>query len=243
MSYAKASLGAATTSLGQLVTTDGFRYQITEEDRLWAARAVACEGGGLDGQLAALWTWAARFTLPNFRSRYGTLAALIRAHSQPVNPKWTATGSMCGPGGQYAGSSTYCSASQLQRRALCAGRSWSAIPAATRDIVDKWVAADLPNPVPRAVDFASSSLGKQSGDVEVARFGASGSSTSQVFYSEEASRSRPTDFLTIQYNGKVAGPTITGMLRAAPMIGIAAVTAAAGFAGWAYWRSRRRRTR
>jgi hypothetical protein len=102
--------------------------------------------------------------------------------------------------------------------------------------VTKWATAKLPNPVPKAVDFASSSIGKQSGDEEVARFKAPGASHYNVFYSEAASRARPTNFLVVEHQGSTAGPSVTGFMRAAPIIGIVAVVGAAGFAGWAYWK-------
>lgn len=240
MSY---SLGAATASggrWGQIVTKDGFRYQITEEDVLWAGRAANCEGGGEDGEKAALWTWTGRFTLPSYRRRFRTLASLIRAHSQPVNPIWQRTGSKCGPGGQYHGSARFCNESQLQRRERCATTSWGSLKPSVRDSVTKWATAKLANPVPKAVDFASSSIGHSADDVEVARFKSPGSRYYNVFYSEAASRSRPADFVQIEHEGSVAGPSMRGLVRAAPIIGIVALTGAAGFAGWAYWKYGRR---
>ena len=81
MSY---SLGAATASgggWGTIVTKDGFRYQISEEDVLWAGRAANCEGGGADGEKAALWTWTARFALPACLAALAFLRAIRRSGS------------------------------------------------------------------------------------------------------------------------------------------------------------------
>lgn len=230
MPYPLLGLGSVSSSFGQIKTKDGWSYQITPDDVLWAARAAQCEGSGGEGEKATMWTWAARFALPNFR-RYGSLAALIRAHSQPVNPLWARGGSRCGPGGQYAGDTRFCSDSQLRNRELCAGRSWENINPRTRDTVTKWATARLPNPVPRAVDFASSSIRSQSGDHEVARFRSGSSGPYNVFYSEAGSRSLPADYVTVHHEGRVAGP---GVSSRSVMIGIAAVGAAALFAGGAY---------
>ena len=240
MSYKISALGAVGSRWGQVVTKDGFRYQITEEDVLWAARAAQCEGGGEASHKATLWTWTARFTLPNYRRRFRTLASLIRAHSQPVNPIWTRTGSKCAPGGRYHGTD-YCSASKLRRREACASRAWDSIAPGIREAVTKWATAKLPNPVPKAVDFASSSIGHSADDIEIARFSVPGARHSNVFYSESASRSRPANFVTIHQDGRVAGPTIAGVIRAAPYVGVAAIGIAAVFAGWAWWRYGRRR--
>jgi len=237
MSYRIAGFGAA--ALGgrwaQVLAKDGFRYQITDEDVLWAARAAQCEGGGEMGHRATLWTWTARFLLPGYRRRFPTLAGLIRAHSQPVNPIWARAGSRCGAGGSYAGRDE-CSEDKLRRREQCAQRSWESLSPNIRDVVTQWATAKLPNPVPKAVDFASSSIGHSADDVEVARFRSPGSRYYNVFYSEAASRARPTDFVTIHHEGRVAGPTLAGIWRAAPFVGVAALVVAAGFAGWAYWR-------
>ena len=89
MSYAQPvgflGLGATASipsaGLGKVRTKDGFEYQITPVDVLWAARAA--EGEGHDAG-DTLWTWTQRFALPNFRRRYRTLTELIQAHSQPT---------------------------------------------------------------------------------------------------------------------------------------------------------------
>ena len=103
----------------------------------------------------------------------------------------------------------------------------------------KWAQAKLPNPVPKAVDFASS-IGHSRDDVEVARFKSPGSLHYNVFYSEAASRARPADFVKIEHDGSSVGPSMKGLLNAAPILGIFAIAGAAGFAGWAYFKYGRR---
>ena len=236
MSYA---LGAAAGRWGQISTKDGFRYQITEEDVLWAARAARCEGGGPEGEEATLWTWTARFTLPNYRRRFPTLSSLIIAHSQPLNPLWRRDGARCAPGSRFHGTHR-CSEAAFANRESCVNKSWDAMPSRVKDTVTKWAQARLPNPVPTAVDFASSSIGTQSGDREVARFKSPGSRHYNVFYSEAASRARPADFVVIEQDDRVAKPSMRGHMRAAPIAGIVALVGSAGVAGFAWWKFRKR---
>ncbi len=178
-------------SWGRIVTADGFRYSITDEDVLWAARAATCESSDPQSSLAELWTWTYRFATPNYRRTFPTLAALIRAHSQPVNPKWERDGEACGPGGRYAGAPV-CDEALLARRERCRTTPYAALPAKIREITEAWARGKTRNPVPLAMDFASSSIGVQQGDVEVARF------RGQVFYSEPQSRRLGPNFVTIE---------------------------------------------
>jgi len=240
MSYAAlGSSGAPSGPWGKIVTKDGWEYQITPDDVLWAARAARCEGGGEQGEAATLWTWTARFALPSYRRRYGTLMDLVRAHSQPVNPIWQRTGSKCVQGGQYHGTA-HCDEAKLSNREECARRSWSSVSPLLRQKVEKWARAELPNPVPTAVDFASSSIGTQQGDIEVARFRRPGARHYNVFYSEATSRQLGPDFVTIEFDGRSAGSSAIGKLRVyGPYIGGGAAVLAAGFAGWAFWSARK----
>lgn len=178
-------------SWGRIVTADGWRYPITDEDVLWAARAATCESSDPQTTLAELWTWAYRFATPNYRRTFPTLASLIRAHSQPVNPKWERDGEACRPGGRFA-NAPVCDEALLARRERCRTTPYAALPAEQRAVTEAWAKGKTRNPVPGAMDFASSSIGVQQGDVEVARFGG------QVFYSEPQSRRLGASFVTIE---------------------------------------------
>ena len=138
---------------GQIVASDGWSYQLTANDILWLARSVEFEGG--TNPAAVIWTYAQRLALPWIRSQYPT--ALVRAHSQPVNPKWARDGEFCRPGGRYAGKPE-CSEAKLTRRARAQSIPWSEIDARVRDLVTKFARAELPNPVPRSVDFADENV-------------------------------------------------------------------------------------
>lgn len=137
-----------------ILTGDGLRYQLTSSDLLWLARAADGEGGD---PADTIWTWIQRFALPNFRARYPTLAQLVQAHSQPVNPAWRADGRFCRPGGAYADSSS-CSTSRLERRAFYATAPLSALSDRTKQALAQLEAGTLPNHVARAVDFATRDL-------------------------------------------------------------------------------------
>jgi len=203
-------------------------YRITAEDRLWAARASDNEGG-LDPS-DTLWTWTQRYSLPAFRRRYDTLAKLIKAHSQPVNPIWRRDGSKCVPGSRYYGTDR-CSERRLARRDRAARMSFSETKPEVQRKVDAWAKGQLPNPVPRAVDFADepttraflsrtpgSRLLKRAGNWVVGTRESLGWSSNHV-------RITPG-----------AGPDVLGV--ALPVAGGAFLLAAAGFAFWAWHRSR-----
>lgn len=122
---------------------DGRSYQITDDDLLWLARSVHCEGGD---PAATMWTYAWRLIVKQWP---GTLAELVRAHSQPVNPAWDeATDPLCQRWPER------CSAASLARRAQCANARWEDLPAELRQKVLTWARAGVINPAPRATDFA-----------------------------------------------------------------------------------------
>lgn len=245
MSYAQPigflGLGSAVpvsaSELGKIRSKDGWEYQITPTDVLWAARAADGEGGDAAD---TLWTWTQRYSLPGFRRRYPTLTSLIQAHSQPVNPIWRRTGSKCRPGGSHH-SRPDCSEPKLARRDEHATKPFSEIDPDVQDKTLKWAKAQLKNPVPKSIDFANppvtqgyldrnptSRLLKRAGNWFVSDFG---------------SDAWPADQVTIQKGRRIAGPTLVGFINAAPYIGVAAVGVAAVFAGWAYWKYGRPRKR
>lgn len=138
---------------GQIVSSDGWSYQLTPDDILWLARSVDFEGG--TNPSAVIWTYAQRLALVH--ASYPTLASLVRAHSQPVNPKWARDGVFCRPGGAYA-DKPQCAEPKLARRDRAQSIPWEEISPRVRDLVTKFSHAELSNPVPRAVDFADASV-------------------------------------------------------------------------------------
>lgn len=141
----------------------GWSYTLTAADKLWAARMVEGEGP-LEDAPAVLWTMTQLFAPAGQRAKYGgmryrTFADLIRAYSQPINPRWAPSGDMCSPGGRgYA--TNACSVSRLERRAELARAPYSSLDPAKRAVVERWFKGNLPNPVPGAIEFAAPNVSR-----------------------------------------------------------------------------------
>ncbi len=233
MSYAlSAAIPVLSGRWGRIVSKDGWSYQITDDDVLWLARSAQYEGG--TNTAAVIWTYAQRLSLPSVRSRYSTLASLVRAHSQPVNPKWSRTGEFCAPGGRYHGTE-HCSENRLKRRDEAQTIPWESISERVRDLVVRFARADLPNPVPRSVEFAAGDLSREDtvtgylsrnpGARVVLRAG-------NWFIATAQSLLWPEDQVIVEYDGKVSRIDGKSMFW---MFGVLAVVT--GVVLW--WRSRR----
>jgi hypothetical protein len=132
------------SELGTIRTKDGWSYRITPDDLLWLARSVEYEGGD---PVATAWTYAQR--MASFRP--SSLAALVRAHSQPINPTWDeATDANC------VANPERCTPAALARRAEAASAPWSSL--SVGPMLARWAQAQIPNPVPRATDFADATV-------------------------------------------------------------------------------------
>lgn len=212
-------LGAlpAASELGEIVSRDGYRYQITPNDMLWLGRSVKYEGGN---RLATAWTYAQRMAL--FR-RWATLAELVQAHSQPVNPIWRRDGSMCRPGGRYHDRDD-CAERRLAVRDTAATLPWDSIQSSIRTALTAWAKAERPNVVPKATDFANgpvsrSFITRHPGTEVVMR--------DDNWYLAEGPHSAPgngslgwpSDFVTIRYRGRDAGVSaLAGVPRWVPWV-------------------------
>lgn len=177
---------------GRIRTQYGLDYQVTPEDALWLARAVECEGGD---QVSSAWTMIWRFAY--FRRGRGTLAQLVRSFSQPVNPRWESPTS---PGCvQYPGD---CSPDSLARRAQCRSLEWSQMRHAA--LVQAVLRAEIPNPVPRAINFADArvSLGYVNRTPGAWVIYAKGGNW---YLGENQSANLPFDAVWIEYNGRRSG--------------------------------------
>jgi len=148
---------------GAIVHGD-WRYQLTDEDLLWAGRMV--QGETLPGRarrgedaLAVLWTMTSLFTPAGQRAKYGrlrfgTFTDLIRAYSQPINPRWLRDGFFCRPGGRHHGTDA-CAPERLDGRERLQRMAWSELDAELRAVVLRWAAGQTTNPAPRAIEFAA----------------------------------------------------------------------------------------
>lgn len=125
-------------------------YVITDTDALWLGRMVVGEGGynaSTEKIRALLWAIMNRFMLNPSQRKKDSLTAVVRAFSQPINPRWDGEGSddFCAPGGKYHGTD-YCSDSRLERREKMTELSWSKIPLKIRAEIEKLRRGELPYP-------------------------------------------------------------------------------------------------
>jgi hypothetical protein len=198
---------------GQIRSAAGYVYQVTAEDLLWLGRAVEFEGGTAPD--ATIWTYAQLAVRRNASS----LTALIRAHSQPVNPLWDeSTDEKCQ---MYP---EHCTVSQLERRARAVATPWSGLSARTRDLVARWAAATLPNPVPRSVDFANPAVSqgfirRNPGTEIVKKAGNWYLATPDVL-------DWPRNFVTMTYKGRAMGAGPLWLTWGVGALGLSAVAGA-----------------
>lgn len=139
--------------MGTIRNGDGWSYALTPTDKLWAARMAQFEGGEAAD---VLWTMTQAYAQPSRHNNpvYPTFTRFIQAYSQPINPIWRRDGSKCRLGGSHHGRDD-CSAVRLDRRDIAASMPWSEIEPEIKRLTQLWYDGVLPNPVPRAVEFAA----------------------------------------------------------------------------------------
>lgn len=198
--------------LGQIVSLGGYRLPLTWEGdmMLWLGRMLVGEPGtgGQTEWAALLWTYASLAAL----RRRNNFVSLVRAHSQPINPKWARDGEFCKLGGTHRNrvgqnpSNYYgldpCSPDKLDRRDQISNLRWEEIPQDRRDFLVNWARGRVPNPVPRSVDFAAQSISPKDG-LELV-WSAPGTN---AFYSNAASRQWDDGYVYISYNGQQSEET------------------------------------
>lgn len=212
--------------LGTLVAGD-YRYQLTAEDVIWLGRTLACESGGRRDVMAGVaWTYASLMTT----TERSSLASLIQAHSQPLNPIWRRDGAKCrAPDGEwydrcYTSASGRrvcpCSDAALERRERCATLRWDQLAESVRETVTAFVAGVLPNPVPRSVDFAAGLRGRTGAEL-VREIG------STQFWSSPTSRRWPANHVrVVGPTGSSAPELVAGSSSPAAMLAVATLVGA-----------------
>lgn len=220
------------------IVAGSWRYQLTKTDLLWAARMVEGETlrreGRRDDARAVLWSMTALFSPQGQQAKYGRrrfadFSTLIRAYSQPINPRWLATGQFCRPGGRWHGEDP-CAESRLRARERLQRMPWNELDPELRRVVVAWATGKTRNPVPKAIEFAAhyvatSFMDRHPGSVQVARI-------HNTFVATAASL-RWTSLPTIEAQaGSVAGPIAAAVVAAAAVGGLAAW-------GWSRRRSER----
>lgn len=205
------------SQLGTIRTSDGWSYRLTPEDVLWLARAAKYEGGS---KPATLWTYAQRLAL----HRSMSMTDLVRGHSETVNPIWA---SVTGSGCQRVPSE--CTPDRLATRARAASATWDSL--STAPTVLAWAQAQVPNPVPRATDFAVDAPGNPVVTNFLARHPDAHVvlNSGNIYIAEGATSSWPADFVTIEYNGRVVGAGSSILMDVGIGLGVALAT---GVVAW-----------
>ncbi len=194
-------------ALAKIVTADGrFSYQLTDHDLLTLARSIRKESITDKAELA--WCYVQRYAMLKLGGldAYPTLASMVIAHSQPINPKWFPDGQFCRPGSQYHGSAQYCGQHAVNRVAN-ASIPWERIELSVRSFLLKWSDCEVANPAPRAVDFRAR-------DAEYQRIvsGASGRDliyvplpTRNAFFATARSAAWPQSYVQLRVGTKSVG--------------------------------------
>jgi hypothetical protein len=137
--------------IGYLEFDDGSKKKLTQADLLWMARAIHGEtsGSATEEQAAAMfWTLAQRMRWsPTFKQ--WSMAHLVQAFSQPVNPHWTADGSKC----KGRSHEDECSPSRTRKRDKYRSLEWNEISPAARTIVTAFAQGKVDNHFVGLVDW------------------------------------------------------------------------------------------
>lgn len=218
MGYVRSTLGALPEHQWARLESPRRSYQLTSEDVLWTARSTQFEGG--TNPAATLWTHGQKFAAYSTRP---TFTDFIRAYSQPINPRWDEpTDEMC------IESPSRCSAAAIERRRRARMITWEEINPRIRDLTLRWATARLPNPVPRAVEFANpevsmSFLRRNAGSEVVLKSG-------NWYIATRSSKEWPIDYVKMRLGDRTAGAGSSSV----PLLLIAAL-----IGGGAYWIARR----
>jgi len=220
--------------LGRIVTANGYSYQITPEDVLWLARSVHKEGRE-PTYASTIWAY---FQRQAAYRRSASLASLVLAHSQPVNPEWRRDGRFCRSGGSSS-TQPNCAPNILDQRADNAVRPWGAIPAAARTAVLQAATAALPNPVPRATNFADQAvtqnfLRRNPDSRLISKVVSSQCPACNWYIAEGISRAWPDNFVRVDFDGTVSqsAPTVSPSTANTTLFSVLAFT---GIAAATYW--------
>lgn len=136
-----------------------FEYTMTDSDILWSLKMIYGESGSdLNDAACVLWCMANRFVLTKDNMKTKSFENLIRAYSQPINPRWYRDGVF---GIQYKGKES-ATEEKFKRREQIRDMKEEDVPENLRKLLAAWVGGHIPNPVPRAVHFAVPSAASKS---------------------------------------------------------------------------------
>lgn len=132
--------------------TTQWSYTLTDEDLEWSLKMLYGESGS-DLLDCACVLWCMTQRMCSIRKHYTkkSFSDLIRAYSQPINPAWYRDGHLAKV---YAHTAAVSEAKFRRREAILKMKE-SDIPIGIHKIVELWSEARLPDPIPRAVHFAT----------------------------------------------------------------------------------------
>jgi hypothetical protein len=140
--------GAAVTIAGKIAhyTANGRRAALDSQTAIWAGRMLVGEGYKQESGPAVLWSTMYRFLgMPH---DWGSYKNLIRAFSQPINPKWIPGGALYE---KYKNSQTEVykratSDTAVARRKRIQAMEWTELPIEVQQLVGKFAIGELPPP-------------------------------------------------------------------------------------------------
>lgn len=199
--------------LGTLVSDGGLRLALTRDDATWMARA--CVGESVRDAAEVTSTLLRRWAFVNDQRTgrgestvWPTLTDLIRAYSQPVNPRWAERGT----------------AARQARRARISSMAWSDVPATVRTTVLELLGGRRRLALPGAVHFADRRVSASF----LARYPAATrvrASTDNVFIALPASRSYPEPVILPGPGAPPASPSDGGAVASGAAVALALVVA------------------
>lgn len=140
-------------------------YQITQDDMLWLARSIWGEVSRTpsewdqsdvqQGASAVLWAYANHYmTVGQKRQLYPTLGSFVQAYSQPINPRWIDPNS-----GRCPSSPEMCTPDRIAFRRALRAKPWTDFPIALTNLVQRFVAGQVSNPIGTRTDFRAAGTG------------------------------------------------------------------------------------
>jgi hypothetical protein len=143
------------SSLVFSVRGDDFSYPVSAKDKLVLTRAVAREGKPYD---AVTWALIQRFAWLYPSGAFETLADLVEAYAQPINPKWFPSGAKHKAAVRRARTEAQKEAleDRAERRLDYADATYDEIDEKYKNVVDSILAGNKASPVLGAVHYRAS---------------------------------------------------------------------------------------
>jgi hypothetical protein len=157
--------GVVTLQNGVAQAPGATPYQITPDDRVWLARMIYGEvnrsetewqtPGTQQGGAAVLWSMINHYmTVGQKRQLYPTLGMFVQAYSQPISAAWADPGST-----KCQQQPSACTPEKIAFRQQLRSKRFELLPVGLRDVVEKFIAGRVENPIGTRTDFRASYTG------------------------------------------------------------------------------------